>query len=230
MMLPRLALSSLLLGSPLITLAQSTEPAPVPRFYVGLAAYSSYYQQLGGHFQPTTGFGVPVQLTAGYQVRPRLAVQVGGAYSGNTTSYASEGQEYTTPGTPPSYFRYQGARTIRTTSISVLARRTLTRNPVHRMQFDALFGLGLEHRTSYTRGSSADSLGGSLQTSDFSYRSSGTGMLLTLGAGARYQLCPRFDLTFDLSANYMAPLGRRYSTVRGITGSAALGLRYRFGK
>ena len=227
----------LLLTSALPALAQTAPAAPLPlpgtaRYYVGLAAYSSYCQPLGGQPLGTTGFRVPVQLTVGYQLRPRLAVQVGVAYSGSTSTNSNLGYEYLHTGTRPTYHYYENTRTMRRTSVSALARYTLTRKPAHRLQFDLLGGIGMEHGSAYSRGSHSDSLSGSLQTTNYSYRGSQNMLVLTLGASARYRLNPRFELNFDLTTNYaVADEIRTYvKPLQGFTGSAALGLRYRFGK
>jgi hypothetical protein len=85
------AFGGLLLAASLPALAQTT-PDAAPRFYVGLGAYSSYYQALGGLSQASrSSVRLPLQFVAGYQLRPRLAVQVGVAYSGTTNDYAYEG-------------------------------------------------------------------------------------------------------------------------------------------
>jgi hypothetical protein len=194
---------------------------------VGLAAYNSYYQRLGSEPYTEAGFRVPVQLTAGYQVRPRIALQLGVAYSGSTYSFDQEGLAYTGPGTPPAYFRNQGNSTLRTTSLSLLSRYTLTRKPAHRLQFDGLAGVALEHSSGYYRGTQSDSLGGSLNAQPFSNRSTQNVLVLNFGLGARYRLSPRLELNFDLLASSVLP-GSSYR-VHGLTSTSTLGLRYRFG-
>ena len=231
MRLPLLALGGLLLATPSISHAQTTtSPATTPRYYVGVAAYNSYFQQLGRKPYSTASFRVPVQLTVGYQVRPRIALQLGVAYSGSTYSYDSQGYAYSEPGIPPVYFRYQGSQTMRTTSISLLSRYTLTRNPAHRLQFDALAGLSLEHGSGYNRGTEADSLGGRLNSERFSSRGTQNVLVLNFGLGTRYQLTPRFELDLDLMANSVLPTNSSSRQVQGLTTTSALGLRYRFGK
>jgi hypothetical protein len=224
----RLALG-LLLASPLPGLAQTPDAAPVPapKFYVGLAAYHSNFQNLGSWRQGDTGFRVPVQLTAGYQLRPRLALELGVAYSGRTTHYEYDSYYYNTSGMAPARYAYSGAFTDRTTTVSALARYTLTRKPAHRLQFDALGGLSLVHRSYYSRGFEGDDLSGTFQTEPFAVRGSVNDLLLTAGLGLRYRLTPRLGLNFDLTTNYNLS---RPNTFNGYTGSAALGLRYRFGK
>ena len=60
-------LGGLLLATPSISHAQTTTPpATPPHYYVGVAAYNSYFQQLGSKPYSTASFRVPVQLTVGY--------------------------------------------------------------------------------------------------------------------------------------------------------------------
>lgn len=226
-----IALSGLLLQVPLPGQAQTApDPAPAPRFFVGLAAYRSYYQPLEGRPPGVTGFPVPLQLTAGYQLRPRLAVQVGLAYSGSSYAYEGSGYFYNLDRPQGTYYRYSGKSNIRTASASVLARYTLTRKPEHRLQFDALGGFTLEYRRGADQGTYIDSVGGTRNESPYNNRGSDNALLLTAGLGTRYRLHPRFDLTLDLLLNrtLTSPIYSSYQ--EGITGSAALGLRYRLGK
>jgi len=228
MLLPRLALGSLLLAAPLLGHAQSPEPtaAPAPRYYVGLAAFHSNFQNLGAYRQSDAGFRVPVQLTAGYQLRPRLALQLGVAYSGRTTFYAYNGYHYSDSGVP-AYYDYSNTTTQRTTSVSALARYALTRQPAHRLQVEALGGLTLVHRNTYSRGFATDEYAGGPQTIDFNNRFASNDLLLTGGLGLRYRLCSRLALTFDLTTNYNLNHANSFDL---LTGSAALGLRYSFGR
>ncbi|GAB3863978.1 hypothetical protein GCM10028824_00910 [Hymenobacter segetis] len=227
------ALGGLLLASALPTLAQTaTETPAAPRFYIGLGAYSSYYQLLGGQSLAfNSPVRVPVQLTAGYQLRPRLAVQLGVAYSGSTAHFASVGRYYD-PANPTrgTYFDYNATSTLRNASVSVLARYTLTRNPAHRVQFDALGGFTLEHGSGYERGTRADSLGGALVVSPYGYRTSRNTLLLTAGIGTRYRLGRHFELTYDFTLNKALTNDSPTGQFQGLTRSSALGLRYRFGR
>jgi hypothetical protein len=230
-----LALGGLLLAAALPGRAQTSADTPAaPRFYVGLSAYTSLYQPLGYQAlssQSRTGFRVPVQLTAGYQLRPRLAVQLGLVSTSNTYSYGFAGHTYTSNGVSiytSSYFALDGANTSRQLSASALARYTLTRNPAHRVQFDALGGFTLEHGSSYERGTRADSVGAMLVSTPFSVRSSRNNLLLTAGLGTRVRLSPRFELFYDFTLN--KNLNRAGYLPGTLTGSSALGLRYRFGR
>lgn len=211
--------------------AQTTKTPTSPRFYVGLAAYSSYYQLLGGQAQGRTpATRLPVQLTAGYQLHPRLAAQVGVAYSGSSAEYASEGHYYNGTRAQGTYFNCNGTSTQRNVSVAVLARYTLTRHPAHRVQFDALGGFTLEHSNGYNRGTQADSLGGSLIVSSYGYRRTFNTLLLTAGLGTRYRLGQRFELTYDFTLNKALTGSGPGGQFQGLTSGSALGLRYRFGK
>ena len=226
MLYSRLALG-LLLAAPLGSLAQPTETAPAatPRFYVGLGAYHSNFQNVWNRRPGDTGFRVPVQLTAGYQVRPRLALELGVAYSGRTSHYAYEGYYYDATGNGFNN-NYTLASTGRTTTASALARYTLTRKPAHRLQVDVLGGFTLVHGSYYYRGSDTNDLSGTPETTPFSVRGANNDFLLTAGLGLRYRVAPRLELSFDLTTNRNLS---HPNTFNGYTGSAALGLRYRFG-
>ena len=237
MRFPSLALSGLLLSTTLPALAQTTPaetPAlpgtAAPRFFVGLGAYSSYYQPLESRSTNVTGLPVPVQLTAGYQLRPRLALQAGLAYQSSSYAYAQSYYLYGTSNSPE-YRSYAGSSRSRGLSASVLARYTLTRNAAHRVQFDALGGFTLQHYFGRDQGTRVDSLGGTRNSSPYTNRYSETSLLLTAGLGTRYRLSRHFDLTLDLLLN-RAVLGDTYTPPMrlGLTGSSALGLRYRFGR
>ncbi|GAA4053688.1 hypothetical protein GCM10022409_45830 [Hymenobacter glaciei] len=222
-----LALGGLLLGAALPALAQTTpaEKPATPRYYVGLGAYSSYYNKFGRPYG-TTGFPVPVQLTVGYQLSPRLAVQVGVAYSGHSYTYNNSNQQ-----SSPSYVPYsiEGKNTQRLTSVTVLARYGLTQQAAHRLQFDALGGFGLEHSSYRGRGTQTDGFSGTLQTSTYDYTTVRNTLLLTAGLGASYRLSPCFELTSDFTVNRALNNIDPVYTGPALTGAAAVGLRYRFG-
>jgi hypothetical protein len=222
------ALAGWLLAVPLLSRGQSptTEPAPAPRFYVGLAAFHSNFQNVWSWRQGDTGFRVPVQFTAGYQLRPRLALELGVAYSGNSNAISYGGYYANIGGIGPGYYQYSNTTTRRVTNVSALARYTLTRQPTKRFQVDALGGLTLVHGNFYSRGVQSNDLSGSLQTYPYAVRNTDNELLLTAGLGLRYRLAPRFELNFDLTTNRNLNHPHVYD---GFTGSAALGVRYRLG-
>ncbi len=227
----RLALGGLLWASPLLSPAQTyaqlpVEPAAAPRFYVGLGAYHSNYLNLAVWRPGDTGFRVPVQLTAGYQLRPRLALELDVAYRGHTSDVVYDDYYAATSGAPPLYSHYAASFTQRTTAVSALARYAFTRKPAHRLKAEALAGFTLIHEAFDSRGASTDNLSGSPQTTSFANSRSYNDLLLTAGLGLRYRLCSRLALNFDFSTNYNLTHPTPYNTFNG---SSALGLRYRFG-
>jgi len=218
----RLALSGLLAGAPLLVQAQAAAAA-APRFYVGLAAYSSYYQPLGN--QNFGGFQLPAQLTAGYQWRPRLAVQVGVAYSHFSNPYSYRGYYYPTPaGSEQRYYQRSGRATTSSTSVGVLGRYTLTKQPAHRLQFDLLGGFTLEHGRYRDRGTTTDST----QAGSFDNQHSTNSLLFSFGPSVRYRLGSAFELFTDYTFNVRLATSEAYQPER-VTTAGSLGLRYRFG-
>lgn len=225
MLLSRLALGGLLASAPLVGAAQAT-PAPTPRYYIGLALYSSDYQPLGGTYY--RGVTVPVQLTLGYQLRPRLALQAAVAYS-SSTSYSELGKYYASAGasTIYAYFGYDASTSTRATTVAALARYTLTRQAAHRFQFDVLGGLSLVTRryaSSVTR-TDTDSTYTVSQVRHYDDHSTQNDLLLTGGASARCRFGRHLEALLDVTLNRNLLMAR----VSGLPSATALGLRYRFG-
>ena len=219
-------LTGLLLGAPALGLAQTTEPAPLARFYVGLAAYQSPFQSIGSSYE--RGFPVPLQLTAGYQWRPRLAVQVGLAYRGSGTAYFYNDRDYLGNGQYGPEYEVRADRQQRGLAGSLLGRYLLTRKASHRMQFDVLGGFTLEHYRNRTRYTRTDGTG-SVPDSDFD--SVYTGLVLSAGPGVRYRFGPHLEATYNLLLNaYLLGDDSGYFLYHRSTASMALGLQYRFGR
>ena len=219
----RLAFCSLLLGAPFVSLGQTAAPVASPRFYAGLGLYNSEYHSF--QFEPNDYRSVPVQLTLGYQWRPRLAVQASLAYSANHQDYSgslfdAKTKQYYNP--------YAGTYSRRSTSTALLARYTLTGQLAHRVQFDVLGGGTLERTAYQSSGFRTDSIQRTTQRTDYDDHSSYNTLLVTLGASVRCRLVQHLELTLDLAANHDVRTSRQYP-FNGITSSAALGLRYRFG-
>ena len=222
-------------------LAQTTADAPAPpRYYVGLAAYTSFYQPIG-HPAPgytaaiqSSSFRLPVQLTAGYYLSPRVAVQVGLAYSTGTTQYGlTSVYSSPTPGAPSPYTTIEGHSIQTQLATSVLGRYTLTANPAHRLQVDALGGFTLEHSIRSNQGTFIDGSQGAAVSNNYDYTSTRNTLLLTGGVGARYRLSRRFGLTYDFTVNKVLNNTNDYggsNIGNTLTTSHALGLRYQFGK
>lgn len=225
MRLRYLATASLLLGS-LPGFAQDATP-PTYRFYGGLTAYSSSFQPLGGHSSlgGTSQTTIPVQLVAGYQLRPRWAVQVGAAYTGYRNAYDYFGR-YAEPGGANTYdFSYSGGYTVRKLSLALLGRYTLTRKPAHRFQVDALGGFTYEHSSVRDAGLFTSNQGGPLLTSDYGSVVRQNRLLVGLGPGLRFRAARRLDVMLDIV--FSSPLYGSGSF--DLTSATALGLRYRFG-
>jgi hypothetical protein len=223
----QLTLGSLLATAPLFALAQAVGPAPTPRYYVGLAAYSSAYQGLEGNaFRG--GPRIPVQVAAGYQLRPRLAVQLGVAYSGVSYSTFGISRYFITQGAPAGvYFDYSSQRKERNTSVALLARYTLTRQPAHRLQVDVLGGATMEVEHYAYSSVNTDSLRVPV-TSRYAENGTNWAYLVTAGPSVRYRFGRHLEALLDFTLSYDFDRSHRpYSSL--LTGATALGLRYRFG-
>lgn len=218
---------SFLLGAALSSHAQSVELPATPHFYGGLGVYSSGHQNLG-----SWGYGrarVPVQAMVGYQLRPRLAVQLGLAYSGNSTDYAySSSYSSYYPPPPSTVVDYAGRYTERLATATLLARYGLTRQPSHRFQADLLGGAKFE----YTRYNSVGTRTAHDQptpvVTPYESPASYTQPALSLGFGLRYRLVSQLELAYDFT--FDLPVTRNdYYNSSGLQASTALSLRYHFG-
>ena len=218
MSLRPLACCTLLWSAPFLGQAQSTppaaDPAPVYRFYVGVGAYSSKHEYWGRRDGlPSTH---PVQFTLGYQLRPGLALQLSGVSATTKGSMAGLVAQANGTGLP-----YNRTYANRSSSLSALARYTLTNAPAQRLQVDGLGGFTL-HRSSFDgTGSYPDSnapggFGG------YDMHSLDNDILLTGGLSVRYRVSPHLEAVADgtVSASLRA--------MRDVTPAVAVGLRYRF--
>ena len=226
MLSPRLLFPGLLALLPALGHAQAAEP-PVPRYYVGLAAYSSAYQPLGGGIYRSTR--LPFQVSVGYQVRPRLAVQLGVAYSSSSADYSNVGRYYPAAGPAGGvYVGYSSQSTDRSTSLALLARYTLTRHLGQRVQVDALGGVTVQ-ASRYTLANTYSDSSQVPVRQRYEGRGTDWGVLLTAGPSVRCRLSSHFDALLDFTLNY--DLNRGNSPESSLlTGATALGLRYRFGR
>lgn len=224
--LPFLA-GSLLLGLPLASHAQTAELPTAPHFYGGLGVYTSSHQNLSswGNGQAR----IPVQAVVGYQLRPRLAVQLGLAYSGNSDDYAySTSYSSYYPSPPSSVIDFAGTYRERSATATLLARYTLTRQPTHRFQADLLGGAKFEYTRYNNTGTQTAHDQAAPVVTPYESPSTYTQPLLSLGFGLRYRLVSRleavYDFTFDL------PVGSNSYYTSRTQATMALGLRYRFGR
>ena len=159
----------------------------------------------------------PVQFTLGYQLRPRLALQLSGvsaATKGSTTDFVTQARGMELP--------YSRTYANRSSSLSALARYTLVGEPAQRLHVDGLGGFTLHRATFDGTGSYPDSnapggYGG------YDLHSRENDLLLTGGVSVRYRLCTHFEAVADgtVSASLRA--------MRDVTPAVAVELRYNFG-
>jgi hypothetical protein len=215
--------AALLLGAPLATLAQATNPAPTPRLYGGLAIYDGPNQSVSGLYSGQR-FNLPVQATLGYQLQPRLALQVGLAYSSDKASYTNVSNYLDNRA---ALVNYQNNTVFlsRATSTSLLARYTLTRQASHRFQVDAVGGLSLDQ--SFYRNMVTETYisQGATEVTSKEYAGSYNSFCANLGPSLRYRFAERLEGVYDLLLG-TSLFGRYYN----LNASMALGLRYHFGK
>lgn len=226
MHISRLALSSLLLGSSLASYAQATAPAITSKFYVGLGVYSGPYQYLGRTNLRDNKYRVPVQATLGYQLRHRLAVQLGLVYSGYESKSAYD-YTYTDTNNYRVNHNSNYTATVRTVNTSLLMRYTLTRQPAHHFQVDLVGGLLLIHQrvhsTSTDFYSYIDYPQGPTTTVENDDYYTYNELNVSLGPSFRYRFGQRLEAVGDILFN--VPITGSY---RHLDSSLALGLRYRF--
>jgi hypothetical protein len=216
---------SLLLSTSLTSHAQSVELAATPHFYVGLGVYTSSHQSLGSWYDQAR---IPVQAVVGYQVRPRLAVQLGLGYSGNSNDYAyslSYSSYYPSP--PSTVIDFAGTNTERSAAATLLARYTLTRKSAHRFQADVLGGAKFEYSRFRNEGTQTTHDQAAPVTTPYSYSpSTNTQLALSLGFGLRYRLVSQLELTYDFT--FDQPVATNYFGSNRMQSTSALGLRYHF--
>lgn len=156
----------------------------------------------------------------GGQLKPRLAVQVNGAYTAEPA--------YTTYEYGPAYSSFATIRRsthTRTLVIPVLARYTLTRQLAHRFQADVLGWFSLVHFNVRSDAYSLDANQQPLPPTRKSQRY--TSICATLGAGVRFTLCSRLEITGEAVLNHQltSPTVGQYWANPNLS----TGLRYRFG-
>lgn len=219
-------LGGALLSAPLVGHAQSSGLPATPHFYGGLGVYSSSHQRL--QWRNNDQAHIPVQALVGYQLRPRLAVQLGLAYSGTSSDYAysiSYSSYYPSP--PNTLIDFAGTYRKRSTTTTLLARYGLTRTAAHRFQADLLGGAKYEYIHYSDNGSRTTHDQASPVTTAYEYPTHDTQFALSLGLGLRYRVAQRAEVTYDYT--FDQPLHSSYYDSRSLRAAMALGLRYHFG-
>lgn len=228
---------------PLCSYAQ-TAPAAGAKFYVGLGATSSLLKSPDGFgatpVTPVTRNEAPVlpQLTAGWQLAPRLALQLGVRYAQQRSTYTFVQSSPTSSGSAGLFPGFESFR-FRSVAAPVLLRYTLTQNPAQRLQVDALGGVTLVRRwTQYhtlRRVSAPDSA-----QADFALDTQSafatTDVHTTLGLGVRYRVAPRLEIAAEVLANYLVNTPKQptigTTTLTGVSRFAptgSVGVNYHFG-
>lgn len=245
------------LALPLLSAAQavptseSDGPATPPHatFYVGVAAATGLLRSPDGFSGTPTGPStynhLPFlpKLTVGWQLLPRLALQVSGQYAQQNDTYNyvlglpdAAGQVITLPG-------FHSFR-LHSVAVPILARYTLTRKLTNRFQVDVLGGATLVRRSTQYRSQvyfpapdgTPPPAGTTPETTAIAYETSKTDVHLSLGPSVRYRVAPRWQVVAEAVANYRLgedPTGRsvfspsKASTRAALTGS--LGVLYSFG-
>jgi len=172
------------------------------------------------------GVGVPVRLTAGYQLRPRWALQASATYSSYRSSYNLTSAFIDAGGTT---YPFQLDGTTRAARLALLGRYTLSRQPTRRVQVYALGGLTFE-RGVYANQHTLNFIGVSPFPADPGLRRNTLytrNLLLGVGPGVSCRLVG------PLAAQLEMVLGGYLSTnlpfPPGMVGNASPGVRYRFG-
>lgn len=212
MLLHKFLSASLLAGIlPLVSAAQTTPNSP--RYYVG--AGGSVLNSFGSGSSRILG----PSLTAGLQLSPQLAVQIGA-----TVTWRNYSTGY-------SYTDYQLQQTVYTNesrskfiTVPVLLRYTLS--PVaKRLQFDALVGLSFLVNTSR---STSTTLFPDQTQYESSTRYSNLRGSLVLGPVLRYSLTPKVALTAEVPVNLV--IGNSYGSFSNrFFYNLQVGARYNFG-
>jgi hypothetical protein len=207
-----LSVSLLAVIVPLVSAAQTTPD--FPRYYVGVGG-----SVLNGFSSGDSRILGP-SLTAGLQLKPRLAVQIG-----TTVTWRNYSSSFV-------YIDAQQGQTVYTNTshsnfitVPALLRYTLTpATAAKRLQVDALVGLSLLINTS--RGTSNTLYPDQTQYESSNHYSNLRGSLV-LGPALRYSLTPRVALTAEVPINLV--IGFPGSLRKSLFYNLQVGARYNFG-
>lgn len=208
--------------------AQAPAPAAAPRFYVGghllyRAAYQVFYAK-----EPYSEEVDLWQLTAGGNVTPRLAVQLGLSYR---QEYDRRNPYYAFTLPNGDYMESRGTYENWTYVVPLLARYAVVPPSKFRLQVEALAGvtvLGTKYRVR-----EEDRVNGQVVSRN-SFGEQLTQGYYTVGAGVRCPFGRRVEGVFDWTysrnvraapeAVHRTTTGNRY----GLTRALSVGVRYRF--
>ncbi|TPG67185.1 hypothetical protein [Hymenobacter nivis] len=204
---------------PLASRAQTTETAPLPRYYAGLGVYQF----------PVSGTLAPVVPTFGLQFRPRWAVQASVVFRPQRYDYAYNYTYYDAPSGAQGQYRttlYSGTDRSRSLAIPVLVRYTLTRRQEHRFQADLLGGVTWLRQSYRSEEHIVDPAQGTdvYTEQDGAYHT----LYLTLGPSLRYRIWKGLEATGELTYQ-LAMVDPNGWNGRRVDGNVSAGLRYRFG-
>lgn len=211
---PLLAAGLVASALPLLSAAQTTAPV-APRFSLGLSGTYAKYDT------PTR---IIPTLTAGWQLTPRLALQLGVGYTWNTSSYGGNGTYFDSQ---TNEFHYEVGRASysRLLTAPVSVRYTVT--PLaKRWQLDLVAGAtALYYFGRYDETYSTATQPRRTITWDSYDHFEG---VLSAGLSLRYALTQHVELVGDALVN--TAWNNPYNGyIRSYPGSFSLGARYRFG-
>ncbi|TVT38586.1 porin family protein [Hymenobacter setariae] len=213
MFLYKLLSASLLAGIlPLVSAAQTTPDSP--RYYVGVGGsmLNSFGSGSSRIFGPS--------LTAGLQLKPRLAVQVG-----TTVTWRNYSSSFITTDAQQRQTVYTNTSHSNFITVPALLRYTLTpAAAAKRLQVDALVGISLLINTSR---STSRTLYPDQTQYESSNRYSNLRSSLVLGPALRYSLTPQVALTAEVPINL--EVSSAYGLRNSLFYNLQVGARYNFG-
>jgi hypothetical protein len=226
-----LLLGTLLLHAPTVR-AQTAQTSPFPRWYVGLQYGRQDYHLIfsatttSNQVEPGRTNSRRPQLTAGYQVSPRLGLQLGLAPLWESFTFGSSGTN--DAGEP---VLEKGLSKGRSLAVPVLARYALAPNLWKHLQLEMLAGPVLffsEGKSDFTRTENGVVTRHSVVTTQV------RNAFLTAGPSARYEvgrhLAGFADWLFykNLQSSSSSITGSNLGNKTGITTGVNLGIQYRF--
>ena len=167
---------------------------PAPRFYVALQIHRAQYTVIYKPAQvPGTIGPGPWRLSLGYQLQPRLAVEISGMYNyakfnGSETGTTLNGQKI---------FNYSTDKNW-DSALPILARYSLTHGPNSPLNIDVLLGVTLAK--THSENDFTNTLNGQIVQERHDIYN-GTSFCWTAGAGFRYQFGYHWQAVGDWTVN-----------------------------